>query len=232
MSKWENILHNHQDINVVGMLNKLWSKKRFGYSLPPDILKHSDERKQIQYLLSKFDNKRRPTSSVVGERESRVIGQYERLFNQFEDVKLRIKKEPIIKYTEYKRQERLKLIQVAKKVKLLEKLQEKATEQLYEQRRVPLEKPANKTSPGVVPITQRELLSNQSSSEQSMSKPHKFNRHLKKVAQNTNITGHKLKGNDRSLLATPEPKKRDPDNQIALQQLRGKWHSTRNLQLD
>jgi hypothetical protein len=135
MSKWENILHNHQDINVVEMLNKLWSKKRFGYSLPPDILKHSEERKQIHFLLSKIGSKGRPKQSELDDTESRAIGKYERLFNQFEDIKLKIKSEPIFKYTEYKRQERLKLIQVAKKVKMLEQLQQKATEQLYEQKR-------------------------------------------------------------------------------------------------
>jgi hypothetical protein len=32
-----------KDIEVFDMLNDLWSKKRFGYSLPQDIQRFSDE---------------------------------------------------------------------------------------------------------------------------------------------------------------------------------------------
>ena len=128
MSKWENITHNHQDVNVIGMINKLWSTKRFGYSLPPDIYRHSADREQIHYLLSKIGSKIDPNAKIIVKAESRAITKYEKLFDQFEDVKLKIKNEPIFKYISHKKQERLKLKQLREKVIMLEKQQEKATE--------------------------------------------------------------------------------------------------------
>jgi len=63
------------------MINKLWSTKRFGYNLPPDIYRNSAEWEEINYLLSKIGSKIDPNAKLIVKAESHAIKNYEKLFN-------------------------------------------------------------------------------------------------------------------------------------------------------
>lgn len=71
------------------MLNELWKPKRFGYALPDDIVKLTDEAEIVHSIMKRIATKQTQDKESFPT-DIKAFTQYKKLYNQFESGKAKI----------------------------------------------------------------------------------------------------------------------------------------------